>query len=283
MSADTALRRQAADLACAADDSALTLVFDGGGVVKYSDEFRAMVVHELVLAGHEVATHPIVGRWAFRRHGRRHGLGWLPLNLFDFETRDPRLPAVGSKSCGILADVSITLARTNIEVVETGSAEFARRAGLPFAHWVQHSNGKIDVHEYLIDRPVSENTIRDVLVTAAPEFLAGGDARRLQADAVALADVWWRLFRAASEASDYGPRQGGAYGRLHTWRSIAALCGAERAATPDDVAARARACSWFILDVTSTWFYAPWFFDLALACIGPDPDRVAVLAATDTD
>ncbi|WP_374726997.1 DUF6183 family protein [Promicromonospora iranensis] len=93
-----------------------------------------------------------------------------------------------------------------------------------------------------------------------------------------------RLYEAGSGSSFYGPRQGGAYGRLHAWQSIAALTSAPNTATPDDVANLARACRWFALDTASSWFSEVWEpSDVALACIGPEPERVAVIAATDTD
>lgn len=65
---------------------------------------------------------------------------------------------------------------------------------------------------------------------------------------------------------------------------MAALTAAPATATPDGVADLARACRWFALDTTSTWFWNVWEpSDVALACIGPEPERVAVIAATDSD
>lgn len=65
---------------------------------------------------------------------------------------------------------------------------------------------------------------------------------------------------------------------------MAALTAAPATATPDGVADLARACRWFALDTTSTWFWNVWeSSDVALACIGPEPERVAVIAATDSD
>lgn len=46
----------------------LATLFNGGGRTGHSDELRAMIVHELVLAGHDVLDHPAVGRWACLGH-----------------------------------------------------------------------------------------------------------------------------------------------------------------------------------------------------------------------
>jgi hypothetical protein len=185
---------------------------------------------------------------------------------------------------GLLAGKSVDTAGSSLEVVETTTADFADRARLPFTHWAEHSNGKIDAHEYLAADPVRDDDLRDLLAHAAPAFLAGGGARALRAIPVALRQVWARLHHAGSGSSFYGPHQGGAYGRLHAWQSIAALAGAPATATPDDAADLAHTCRWFALDTTSNWFWDVWWLsDVALACIGPEPERVAVIAATDTD
>lgn len=62
------------------------------------------------------------------------------------------------------------------------------------------------------------------------------------------------------------------------------LTGAPTTATSDGVADLACTCRWFALDATSDWFWDVWWpSNVALACIGPEPERVAVFAATDTD
>lgn len=122
---------------------------------------------------------------------------------------------------------------------------------------------------------------RDLLARAAPAFLADGDARTLRAIPVTLRQIWTRLYQAGSGSSFYGPRQGGAHGRLHAWQAIAALTAAPTAAIPDDVATLARACRWFALDITSAWYWGVWWLsDVTLACVGPEPERVHVRTVT---
>lgn len=263
----------------------LATLFNGGGSTGHSDELRAMIVHELLLAGHDVLDHPAVGRWARLGHWRHHGLGWLPLELADFEKPDPAAGTLDQGWEALLAGTSVGAAGHNLEVVETTTEAFTARAGRAFAHWAEHSNGKIDAHEYLAADPVRDDDLRDLLARAAPAFLAGGDARTLGAMPATLRQVWTRLYQAGSGSSAYGPRQGGAYGRLHAWQSIAGLTAAPATATPDDVVDLARACRWFALDTTSNWFWDVWWepSNVALACIGPEPERVAVIAATDSD
>lgn len=62
------------------------------------------------------------------------------------------------------------------EFIETTSDDFATRAGLPFTHWAEYSNGKIEAHEYLATDAVRDEDQRDLLSHATPAFLAGGDA-----------------------------------------------------------------------------------------------------------
>ena len=284
MTSRTTYQAQATALARDATVEKLATVFNGGGRTGHSDELRAMIVHELVLARPDVLDHPAVSRWAGLSRWRHHGLGWLPLVLADFEKPDPRSERFDKGWEGLLAGKSVDAVDCNLEMVETTTADFAARAGLPFAHWSEHSNGKIDAHEYLAADPVRDDDLRGLLARAAPAFLAGSDALTLRAIPATLRQVWARLYEAGSGSSFYGRRQGGAYGRLRAWQSIAALTGAPATATPDDVADLARACRWFALDTASSWFWDVWWLsDVALACIGPEPERVVVIAATDTD
>jgi hypothetical protein len=278
--------QQAQAMALARDASAeeLATLFNGGGSIAHSDELRAMTVHELVLAGRGVLDHPAVSRWARLGHWRHHGLGWLPLELAEFERPSPRSGTYDEAWEGLLAGKSTEAAGSDLEMVVTTTEDFAARAGRAFAHWIEHSNGKVDAHEYLAAGPIRDGDLRELVAGATPAFLAGGDVRTLRAIPATLGQVWARLYQAGSGTSFYGPRQGGAYGRLHAWQSIAALTAAPASATPDDVADLARACRWFALDITSDWFWGVWWVsDVALACVGPTPDRVAVIAATDTD
>lgn len=236
----TALQKQATALARGADPDALTKVFTGGGAIGHSDELRAMIVHELILAGYDVVNHPVVGRWASQCHWRHHGLGWLPVELADFEHPDPGSAAFHKEWERLLAGPSTPAAARNLEVVETTPEDCVIRAGLPFAHWVEHSNGKIDAHEYLAEQAIGDDDLREVIVRARPAFLADGDLGAVRAIPATLGQIWSLLYQAGSSASYYGPHQGGGYGRLCAWQSIAALAGAPATATPDDVAVRAR-------------------------------------------
>ncbi|MFE7508249.1 DUF6183 family protein [Promicromonospora sp. NPDC057488] len=276
-------RTQAEYLAHDAPTKELAAVFESGGSAGYSDELRAMIVHELVLTRHDVANHPLVGRWARGSHWRHHGLGWLPLELTEFErSPGPRGARFEQGWEALLAGRSVDAAGRTIEFVETTTDDYTDRAAQAFAHWAKDSNGKIDAHEYLAADAVRDDDLRDLLVHAAPAFL--GTTHTLRAIPATLTQAWLRLYQAGSAPSYYGSSPGGAHGRLYAWQSIAALTGAPVAATPDDIARLARTCRWFALDVTSAWFWDAWWVsDVALACIGPEPERVAVIAATGTD
>ncbi|MGW9713011.1 DUF6183 family protein, partial [Streptomyces albidoflavus] len=59
----------------------LAVVFSGHA----SEEFRACLVHELVLRGVAVDEEPGIARWARSPHWRYHPLGWLPLTRSGME------------------------------------------------------------------------------------------------------------------------------------------------------------------------------------------------------
>ncbi len=217
-----------------------------------------------------------------RRNGG-YGLDWLPLELADFERHGPgagREPAWE----GLLATRSVDANPSDLEVVECTTESWAARASKAFEHWKQHSNGRVDAREYLASGAIGDGDLRTLIVQEAPSFAAGARTRAVRAMPVELAHVWGRLYRAANSSTFYGPRPGAGLGRLHAWQSIAALSGAAPTADPTEVADRARVCRWFALDVASDWFWGVWWLsDVALACVGPESDRFALLAATDTD
>ncbi len=73
-----------------------------------------------------------------------------------------------------------------------------------------------------------------------------------------------------------------AYGRLHAWRSIAALTGGETETSLAQAERRVRAWAWFNFAGATDWFdKIAW--DLGLVALAPDARRLTVLAAPDTD
>ncbi|GAA1658095.1 DUF6183 family protein [Actinoplanes couchii] len=96
------------------------------------------------------------------------------------------------------------------------------------------------------------------------------------------AHAWHRLFGAASDGGAHSRGGFGAYGRLATWRSVAALTGAPPGATVREVAALAEDCTWVSFGPDSEWFNGDGW-DLGFAVLSPDGRRLAVLAATDAD
>lgn len=63
--------------------AAVTAALDAAGDA--DDTFRACLVHELVLREGTITRSPKAAAWAASEAMRRHPLGWLPLDLADFE------------------------------------------------------------------------------------------------------------------------------------------------------------------------------------------------------
>jgi hypothetical protein len=90
------------------------------------------------------------------------------------------------------------------------------------------------------------------------------------------------LFFAASVGGVYSQGLFGAYGRLAAWRSLAGISGAAEGASAAEVGRWVQECDWFSFDADTDWFeQVAW--DIGLAAVRPGRQRLAVLAATDTD
>ena len=95
------------------------------------------------------------------------------------------------------------------------------------------------------------------------------------------ADVLRKLFIGAAGGGPYGGRRYGAYGRLASWESLAALVGAPDG-DPATIEAAADRCTW--LFATSDWHLQVHpAMDVGIAVLRPDHRRVAILSVTTSD
>lgn len=266
--------RYAASLLASSHTAAeLAAVFDGD----VSDELRACVLHELVLRGTAVDH-----RWAAPPRWRDHPLNWLPRSLTPLEGR-PGLPrySLNATSHGG-ATITVQPAGGDGPVPrarETTTDAEAAAIGAAVANWAEESNGRVDAHTFALDGDLRPDAIGATLLSLGLDSI-----RTLTPPPgpCTAAQAWQRLFGAASTGGAYNSGCFGAYGRLYAWRSVAALAGAPADATPADVEALARACSWSSFAESTDWFdCVAW--DIGLAVVSPDRRRLAVLAATDTD
>ncbi|MGW0119445.1 DUF6183 family protein [Streptomyces sp. NPDC003327] len=256
-----------------------------------SDEFRACLVHELVLRGSPVTRLPVIAAWATAPERHDHPLGWLPLSVsaVEAEAALPRHSATGSSwaspygpshrgvPAAVLGDTVAPKA------VETTSPSRAAAMGAAVANWTAESNGRVEARVFDLAEPLDAAAIPGALLTLGLDCLAGVDeGSGLWGSVREPAGAWRVLFAAASTGGAYGYGEFGAYGRLAAWRSLAALAGGPEGASAAEVEARAADCVWYGFVAHTEWFeQVAW--DLGVAALSPGRKRLAVLAATDTD
>ena len=272
----------------------LAVVFAGGGVPGgASEELRACLVHEMVLRGVEVTEAPGIARWASSPHWRRHRLGWLPLSLSSIEEA-PYLPRY---SAGPISDYSrplgpsegpgLLLGRALTARVpaarETTTPSMASAMAVAVAGWAEESNGHIEARVFDLAGPVDAEVVPDTLAAVGLECLRGLTRRsRFSISACPPTRAWQALFMAASAGGAYNGGYLGAYGRLAAWRSLAGISGAAEGTSATEVERQVQTCDWFSFDADTNWFdQVAW--DIGLASVRPGRQRLAVLAATDTD
>jgi hypothetical protein len=252
-------------------------------VAEDAEEPAACLTHELVLR------HPGVGEAeeVRERHRRMaaagHPLAALPVRLLEIE-HDLPLPNYGLDGWsyglpfGPHSDRAPRRRAPVSRAEELTTPADAELIASAVANWTTESNGRIEARVFRLPEPATlDGDLLDALGLQALDGEGGIAARQ-----AAPADVMRILFAAASVGGAYGGGQGGAYGRLLAWRSLAGLTGAPAADEVDDVAARAGECAWLTFDADTEWFHAV-VWDLGIAALRPDGRTVAVLAGTDTD
>lgn len=158
----------------------------------------------------------------------------------------------------------------------------ARRAGSAIRAWIRADPDCTEVRLYTLDRPLEPADFGASLLFRLGSESADPD----ETYRVATGDVLTKLYHGASGGSVYNSGLRGAYGRLASWESLAALAGAEESGADERETAAiehlADRCTW--LFYTSQWhFQAHPSMDVGIAVLRPDRRTVAILAATDTD
>lgn len=260
-----------------------------GGDSGLAEELRACLVHELVLREVAIDAVPAIHRWAQSPHWRPHPLGGLPLRPAAFE-KAPALPTYSARGHVVsvhheLEDGAETSggASHRPSAVEVTTAAFRSGALAAVRNWSEDSNGRIEARAFDLAGPVAPDALPGLLTRLGLESVEGvGDRSTIRLSHVTADRAWRCLFAAASSGGAYGSGHHGAYGRLHAWRSIAALTGGETETSPARTERRVRAWAWFDFAGATDWFdKIAW--DLGLVALAPDARRLTVLAATDTD
>ncbi|WP_244215425.1 DUF6183 family protein [Kitasatospora purpeofusca] len=274
----------------------LAPVYEEGGAA--SEELRACLLHELVLRGVPVAETPGIASWATSPHWRDHPLAALPLVPAEPE-RDPDLPAysVDGSSCGFpYPDPEDRYPAPRLDAapaaVETTTAATVRAVAAAVANWAEHPEepeGRVEARTFAYPEPLEPGALPGALVALGLDCLTDlgelpepGRKTAFGVVPVEAAEVWRFLFAASSTGGAYDSACYGAYGRLHAWRSLAALAGAPPDAPASEVEANVRACAWYRFSADTPWFHRV-VWDLGVLAVSPDGRRLAVLAATTTD
>lgn len=149
--------------------------------------------------------------------------------------------------------------------------------------WQKRSNGKSESKLFEISSAISPTDLSTKqLLKLQLECVAGMTPREVEFKPVPADRVFEMLFGVASSGGAYSGGEGGAYGRLAAWQSLAALTGVGASGTVDDVYNAVKQSSWWSLSSTSKWFYnIAW--DLGVVCLRPDKRHIAVLVASDQD
>ncbi|HSC91475.1 MAG TPA: DUF6183 family protein [Gaiellaceae bacterium] len=248
------------------------------------DRFVACLVQELVLRHGSLEREPFASSWRGLA-SRGHELAWLPLRLSRVEAA-PELPSfsphgevrarLGPLDEGAGPDAGPAVGRIGAEATTPADAE---RILAAVAGW------KAEARVFGLTGG-AEQPLAVALGEAGLECLPSGLLGRRRAPSrgrqIRAADAWAAVFDLASGGGAYDDGEGGAYGRLHAWRSLGALAGATPDAPFDEVVDTVERASWYRFESDAGWFWNE-LYDLGLGAVSPDGRRLAVLAATDTD
>ncbi|MGA4539295.1 DUF6183 family protein [Uniformispora flossi] len=254
-----------------------------------SVELRTCLVHELVLRDVDVTRTPGIAAWLTSPQWRDHPLARLPLTRGEPEAQpDVPVHSVGGLSFEIAFGPSAHTQRPPAAPADTPPATevttpaVADAIAAAVANWADESNGGAEARVFAFARPLDTAAVPAVLPALGLACLEGVHDRAGWAIAAQPpAHAWRILFGAAANGGAYNSGVYGAYGRLAAWQSIAALAGCPDDAPFDAIETRAQACTWFVFDADTAWYWqVAW--DIGLAALSPDGRRLAVLAASDT-
>lgn len=261
-----------------------------------SDEFKACLLHELVLEGVAVPQYPLLRSFGETLVTQQHPLAPLPLHLLPAErallkpTHAPHdwtwaLPTATVKKHSDQPELHVSpeMGRRSAEVdpTEITVPEVAEAMSAAMRHWLDESNGMVAAQEFWSASPASPDDFAAIFerlpLTAWPT--GKPEARLHPATSDRVLQV---LLTTAVRSPAYGSGMFGAYGRLAAWHSLGGLVGAAPDAPLDHTAMLVEQAHWFIADPSSDWFHqVAW--DLAVAALRPGGQEIAVLTATDTD
>lgn len=218
-------------------------------------------------------------------------LTWLPLHRMDIE-ETITFPSYGNGgSVAHLATSSIsgklekqptqnTPGKPFTAVEQSLNPEAAARC---VRSWTKGSNGKFEAKLFETSVPISAADISTKqLLKLRLDCLAKAMPSAVKLETSKTENIFHIAFSAASNGGAYTQGEGGAYGRLAAWQSLAELTGVRADGTFDDAYKAVKQSDWYSLSSTSEWFHnVAW--DFGIVCLRPDKRHVSVLAASDED
>jgi hypothetical protein len=252
-----------------------------------------VLAQELVIRAIPCDQQPAIVRLLERMKAQRHPLARLPLTLLPDIEADivDYLPRYASQSTAwsrpekpdaqpVTQGQPTAIPRTIEEVSDRSRAQ---RISMCIRGWETESNGRSEVRIFKVLPSLSAGNISPAFLRSLPlAALEGADEQKLIIVPTAPSHIFSTLFAAAANGGAYTSGRYGAYGRLHTWASLAAIVANDDTWQVEAVAQQMAGCAWFDIDTTTDWFYqVAW--DILLVALLPDGQHVITFAATDTD
>lgn len=265
----------------------------------YHIELLGLLLHEMIVRGVEVGENAAITLLKNKMRGRNHPLAWLPLALTDLEDELTRylpdddnritftLPPLGQSAAlppkpppivQPMLPLDLPPAAPTLPAIkETTRSYTAERIRIAVANWYN-----IETRTFALEPAITAHDVdARLLLALGLECLERADESMVNIRHTTPNRILARLFTIAATG---GPHEGyeGAYGRLYTWQTLAALAGAAPDDSLDAACEQIKACLWFHFDAKTDWFYqAGW--DVGVVALRPDGASLAALAATATD
>lgn len=250
-------------------------------------ESLALLLHEAILQDKLSSDSARVRHVAKRLQENAHPLAVLPLTLLPLENqfRPPNYSLWGA-SYALPFGPTNTLPHqidsqtpNKADCVDMTTPERSEQVISAVQNWLQESNGKAEVRVFQCPN-LQASELVNLLPSLPMSGLQQAQNGRFVPHASA-ARILDTLFSAASTGGAYNRGEGGAYGRLRAWQSLAGLMGSNHITNIPLLAAKTNQCEWLVFD-TDHWFYqVAW--DIGIGCFNPQTQELALLVATDTD
>jgi hypothetical protein len=243
-----------------------------------ADELAACLLQETALRYDATAA----AGFAARLSAAGHPLAKLPLRVTsaECELTPPRQTDPPEQRYAMLGEGAPPAPGADeTDVTATGlDWPDTRRALSAHRYWLDDGAGA-EARLFLLSRPLAPAGFGASLLRVIGADSTGGTLTRTCG--VVTADVLRTLFLGAAGGSPYGRRRYGAYGRLASWESLAALVGVPETDTAT-IERAAGECTW--LCYTSNWHLevSP-AMDIGIAVLRPGHRQVAILAVTTSD